>query len=253
MTPPDWIRRFLYFPETVVPPIDAVLRGAEVVRYQTDDGLRLSGWFLPVRDPSATVIVFHGNGGTMADRSDLAKGLAARGMSVLLAEYRGYGGNPGEPSEDGLLADAIAAHGYLAGRPDVDADRLVYFGESLGSGVSVGLAVDHPPAALVLRSPFTSFAEVIAMHYPMLPAAPLLPDRFDSLERIPGVTCPLLVVAGSSDSIVPAHLSRDLHDAAPGLKRYIEYPGADHNDWEISAGDQMLDDVAAFIAEHVGT
>ncbi len=252
MTPLNWIRRFLYFPETVVPPIEAVLPGGEVVRYQTDDGMRLLGWFLPVHGPIATVIVFHGNGGTMADRSDLARGLADRGMAVLLAEYRGYGGNPGEPSEDGLLADAAAALTYLRGRPDVDPDRIVYFGESLGSGVSVGLSADHPPAVLVLRSPFTSFAEVIAMHYPMLPAAPLLPDQFDSLERIPAVTCPLLVIAGSADSIVPASLSCDLYEAAAGEKRYVEYPGADHNDWEISAGEAMLDDVAAFVGEHIG-
>ncbi len=251
MTGLGWIRRFLYYPESFLPPIDAVLPGGEEVAFTTDDGLTLRSWFLAAADPLASVVVFHGNGGTMADRAPIAAGLAARRMNVLLAEYRGYGGNPGEPTEEGLIHDGRAAVRYATGRPEVDPGGLVLFGESLGSGVAVGLAAESPPAAMVLRSPFTSFAEVIAMHVPMLPAASLLPDRFDSLARIGSISCPLLVIAGSRDSIVPPEQSRRLNDAAGGPARYVEYPGADHNDWEIAAGEEMLDEVVAFIGGHL--
>lgn len=248
----SWIRRFMYYPERWVPPVEAVLPGAFDIVYDTADGLSLHGWFLPVGRPVATVVVFHGNGGTRADRADLAAGLAERGMAVLLAEYRGYGECPGSPTEEGLIADGRAARAYAEGRPDVDPGRLVLFGESLGSGVAVALAAEAPPAALVLRSPFSSFAEIAAKHIPMAAAAAVLPDRFDSLGRIPAAAVPLLTVAGSADTLVPPASSRRLHDAAPGPKRYLEFPGAGHNDWEIAAGDRMLDEVAAFVAGAVG-
>jgi len=248
----SWIRRFMYYPDRVVPPAEAVLPGAQEVAYDTEDGLTLHGWFLPADRTLATVVVFHGNGGTRADRADLAAGLAERGMAVLLAEYRGYGECPGSPTEDGLIADGRAARAYAEGRPGTDPGRLVLFGESLGSGVAVALAAESPPAALVLRSPFSSFAEIAAKHIPMAAAAAVLPDRFDSLERIPGVAAPLLTIAGSADTLVPPSSSRRLHDAAPGPKRYLEFPGAGHNDWEIAAGDRMLDEVASFVGGVLG-
>ena len=142
------------------------------------------------------------------------------GLSVLLFDYRGYGGNPGRPSEDGLAADARAAQAWLAAQPDVDPDRIAYFGESLGAAVAVGLAVQRPPAALVLRSPFTSLADVGAVHYPWLPVRRLLLDRYPSIERIASVHAPVLVIAGDRDDIVPAALSKRLYDAAAEPKRY---------------------------------
>jgi len=247
-----WIRRFLYFPDSAVPPVQMVLPGAVDVTFATSDGLDLHGWFLPVEQPAATAVVFHGNGGNRAGRADIAAGLARRGIQTLLAEYRGYGECPGEPSEEGLLEDARAAWAYLADRPDVDPARMVSFGESLGSGVAVGLAVDVPPAAMILRSPFSSFAEIARMHYPMLPVSGMLPDAFDSLVRIAEVHVPLLVAVGTADGIVPAASSRRLFEAAPGPKQYLEFPGADHNDWELAAGDRLLDAVAGFVAEHLG-
>jgi fermentation-respiration switch protein FrsA (DUF1100 family) len=104
------------------------------------------------------VLVFNGNGGNRAHRAPLAAALSRSGLAVLLFDYRGYGGNPGAPTEPGLLADARAARAYLASRPGVDPGRLVYLGESLGAAVAVALAVEVPPLALVLRSPFTSLA-----------------------------------------------------------------------------------------------
>lgn len=122
----------------------------------------------------------------------------------------------------------------------------MYFGESLGAAVAIGLAVEQPPAALVLRSPFTSLADVGRLHYPYLPVRLLLKDRYDSIGRIQDVSCPVLVVAGGADGIVPARQSRHLFDAARQPKRYVEIRGADHNDWELLAGRALLREVVRF-------
>jgi fermentation-respiration switch protein FrsA (DUF1100 family) len=142
-----------------------------------------------------------------------------------------------------LAADARAARAWLATQDDVD--RIAYFGESLGAAVAIGLAVEHSPAALVLRSPFTSLADVAAVHYPWLPARRLLLDRYPSIDRIASVRAPVMVVAGDRDDIVPATLSRRLYDAAAEPKRYVQLPGAGHNDPEPAF---VLDEIARFLS-----
>ena len=242
-------RRMIYFPLGTVPaPGDVGLLRAEQVRFATDDGLTLNGWFVPAGRPGAdTVIVFNGNAGNRAYRSDLAAWMSTAGMAVLLFDYRGYAENPGSPSEEGLALDARAARRYVLSRPDVDARRLVYFGESLGSGVAVRLAVEQPPRALVLRSPFTSFVDMGRVHYPFLPVAWLLRDRYPSIDRIAQVTCPVLVVAGANDTIVPAAQSRRLFDAAREPKHLLIVKGADHNDEALAAGQQVVAAVTIFV------
>lgn len=237
-------RRLIYFPASgPVPAVGELLPGGEDVSFDTEDGLRLRGWFVAGRTGRVTVLVFNGNGGNRSARAPLAAALARAGISVLLFDYRGYGGNPGHPTETGLAADARAAHGYLLSRPDVRAGSIVYFGESLGAAVALGLAVERPPAALVLRSPFTSLADVGALHYPYLPVGALLKDRYDSIGRVSSITCPLLVVAGAADTLVPAEQSRRLYAAAAEPKRYVEIADAGHNDWELLAGDRLLREI----------
>jgi uncharacterized protein len=246
-------RRMIYFPTGAAPAPAAVgLAGAEAVRLATGDGLRLQAWFLPAAGgPSRfTAVVFNGNAGHRGHRAELARALSARGIAVLLFDYRGYGGNPGTPSEAGLALDARAARAYVTTRSDVDPRRLVYFGESLGAAVALELAVADPPAGLILRSPFTSLADVGRVHYPVLPVGLLLRDRYPSIDRVSRLRCPLLVVAGSADAIVPVGQSRRLHDAATaaGVASALEIvEGADHNDLELLAGDEMLGAVEAFL------
>ena len=180
-------RRLIYFPGDAAPtPGEVGMSGVELVTFETTDGLGLSGWFLPQPGPSprVTVLVFNGNAGNRAHRGPLAAALHRHGFQVLLFDYRGYGGNPGTPTERGLIADSRAARAYLAGRADVDASRIVYFGESLGTAVAIDLAVAHPPLAVVLRSPFTSLVDVGRHHYRFLPVRLLLRDRFASIDQI---------------------------------------------------------------------
>ena len=247
-------RTLIYFPLDHVPsPSDVGLTDVETVTFPTEDGLVLSGWFVPSRAAAVagTVIVFNGNAANRAYRAPLAATLRSQGFQVLLFDYRGYGGNGGGPTEPGLVADARAARAYLLGRVDVDASRLVYFGESLGAAVAIALAVEHGPAAMVLRSPFTSLVDVGRVHYPFLPVALLLRDRFASLETIRDVKCPVLVIAGDRDRIVPVSQSRRLYDAVRAPKDLVIIAGADHNGPELGAGEEMMAVVVRFLSKHI--
>lgn len=248
-------RGLIYFPSrNLPPPAEAGLPQAEAVAISTDDGLTLGGWFVPASPPSkgATLIVFNGNGGNRGDRALLAARLAEQGVASLLFDYRGYGGNAGTPSERGLAADARAARRYLASRGDVDPNRIVYFGESLGSGVAVGLAIEQAPFALILRSPFTSLVDVGRLHYPFLPVALVLRDRFPSLDRIAGLRSPLLVIAAGEDRVVPASQSERLYAAASPPKRIVVIDGAGHNDEEILAGSRVIAAIVEFLGSLTG-
>ena len=243
-------RRLMYFPTVGVPaPAEIGLTDVEPVTFETTDGLVLSGWFVAASGPSprVTVLVFNGNAGNRAHRGPLAAAFHRHGLQVLLVDYRGYGGNPGAPTENGLASDSRAARAYLAGRPDVDASRIVYFGESLGTAVAIDLAVEHPPAALVLRSPFTSMADVGQHHYPFLPVRLLLRDRFAAIDQIRRIQVPLLVIAGGHDRIVPIENSRRLYDAAVAPKTLLVLPDADHNDAELLAGEVMIRAIVRFL------
>lgn len=261
-------RQLMYFPFGDVPPPAALgLHDVEPVAFTAADGVRLAGWFFPTSaegkapvgadaESSAlrgagqqrdTVIVFNGNAGNRAYRAPLATALRQLGVQVLLFDYRGFGGNPGAPTEQGLALDARAAREFLIRERRVDPGRLIYFGESLGTGVAVTLAIAHPPAALILRSPFTSMADVGQHHYWWLPVRRLIRDRYDSLAVISQLRSRLLVIAGERDRIVPAELSRRLYEAAPQPKTFVSLPGADHNDDELLAGRIMMDAIAEFL------
>ncbi|WP_369138347.1 alpha/beta hydrolase [Modestobacter versicolor] len=246
-------RRLVYLPDAgPVPAAAAVLPGARDVELTTSDGLVLGAWFVPGPTADApTVLVANGNGGHRGARAPLARALAAEGLAVLLFDYRGYGGNPGSPSEEGLARDVRAARSWLLEDAGVRLDRLLYLGESLGCAVVTELAVEHPPAALVLRSPFVDLAAVGSEHYPFLPVRLLLRDRYPVAEQLARVQAPTTVVHGGSDSIVPAAQSRRVADAAGRLHRRVEVPGADHNDAALGSGAPLVAAVVE-LAERTG-
>ena len=221
---------------------------------ETEDGLELSVW-LRIDDAATDrplVIVFPGNAGNRAGRIPLGNGLAQAGYGVVLGEYRGYGGNPGRPSEAGLTADAVAII-RMARELGLGAAGVVYFGESLGAAVAIGAASVEPPDALVLGSPFTSMVDVGRHHFPWLPVGRLVRDRYPSIERIDrgeidGV--PTLVIGGTADRTVPIGQSRAIAEAL-GATTY-EVPNVDHNDPLIRSAPAMVQAVAEFIDSAVG-
>jgi len=245
-------RRFVYFPDPAAPPPPARmgLEAAESLAFSTADGLRLQGWYVPAAgEQVGAVLVLPGNGGNRAGRWPLAAALRTAGLATLLVDYRGYGGNPGEPTQEGLLADARAAAAALERRSGVGRDRLVYFGESLGSAVAAGLAAERPPAALALRSPFPGLTEMGRRQFPWLPVGLLLRDRFPTAEWVARYRGPTLVIAGTADALVPPDLSRRVAEAAGGPVAVETITGAGHNDRALLDGGQMIGALMAFLEE----
>jgi fermentation-respiration switch protein FrsA (DUF1100 family) len=237
-------RQLLYFPDRSRPQLGALAQlGAREVSLTTTDGLSLLSWYLPPREGRPVIVYFHGNGGNIGDRADRMQRFAGEGYGMLMVEYRGYGGNPGAPTEAGLYEDAHAAGDFLE-RERIGDDRLVLYGESLGSGVAVHLAATRQIGALILESPFTSVSAVAQYHYPYVPAALLIWDRFDSLSRIGEVTAPILILHGGRDRIVPDGFSRALLGAAREPKESWFAADAGHEDL---AGFGALDQVVLFI------
>jgi fermentation-respiration switch protein FrsA (DUF1100 family) len=246
-------RRLIYFPDRSAPPPAAhVVPGAEDVTLHTADGLSLTAWLVRPRtkDRRLGVLVAPGNAGNRLARASLARELADLGLTVLLIDYRGYGGNPGRPTETGLARDVRAARAYLINEADVPADRLIYYGESLGAAVVTSLAAEHPPAGLVLRSPFTDLAAVGREHYPLLPVRLLLRDRYPVADLIARVDAPTVVVYGTADAIVPPAQSIGVAEAAKGPVRVVAVDGADHNDVSLVAGPELVDAVQN-LADHI--
>jgi hypothetical protein len=246
-------RRLIYFPfPAQVPRAEAVVAGARDVMLRTVDGLALGAWLVEAGEPDrgVAVLVANGNAGNRSLRAPLARALASAGLAVLLFDYRGYGGNPGRPSEQGLARDVRAAYRFLIEEAEVAPARLLYYGGSLGSAVVTELATEHPPAGLVLRSPFVDLASVGRVHYPFLPVRQLLRDRYPLADYLAGVEVPTTVVYGSRDSIVPPHQSRAVAAAAAGETRVVEIAGADHNDLALLEGEKLIEAVVE-LAERV--
>lgn len=235
-------------------PAASVLDGGVDVTLVTADGLDLAAWFVPpapqVHDREVAVLVAPGNGGNRLGRAGLAELLAERGFAVLLLDYRGYGGNPGRPTEAGLALDAKAAQRALAER-GYPPERTIYFGESLGAGVVAALQAAVPPAGLLLRSPFTSLADIGAHHYPFLPVEALLRDRYTVLVHVAATQVPVTVVHGDRDDVVPPAQSETVARAAPRLVEHLVIPGAGHND-AVMFGPKVADAVVRLADHAVG-
>lgn len=253
-------RGLIYHPSSgPLPSASDVLPGGQDVTLHTSDGLALAAWFFPASgqgDGSATdgaaatapvVLVAQGNGGNRGGRVDLARALTRHDISVLLFDYRGYGGNPGDPTEDGLARDVRAAYDYLVSERDVPRKRLFYFGESLGCGVVSELATEHPPAGMLLRSPFPDLAAVASEHYPWLPVRLLLKDRYPVADNVSALDdVPMVVVYGTDDSIVPPALSEQVAAAADARRVVVE--GAAHNDRALLDGPELIGAMVDLVA-----
>lgn len=231
-------RRLLYQADAS-PPREPAVSGLRSIEISTDDGERLGAWLFSAPAASSTVLVLNGNAGHREGRLPIAERLVAMGANVVLFDYRGYGDSSGRPTEDGLIRDALAARAWIDAQPELAGGPVVYYGESLGAAVSIALAERRAPDALILRSPFTSAVDVARVHYPFLPVRWLLADRWPSIDRIRNLSCPLLVIAGTGDTVVPFEQSVRLHDAYDGDKRFVRIDDVDHNDVALLDHDVM--------------
>jgi fermentation-respiration switch protein FrsA (DUF1100 family) len=171
-------------------------------------------------------------------------------VNVFLFDYRGYGASTGtrnDLSESATYDDAEGARAWLAARPEAAGTRLVLFGRSLGAAIALELACRRAPDALVLESAFTSLPDLAQALYPCLPVRLLLRTRYDSRAKIPTLACPLLVLHGQEDEIVPFAQGRRLFDAAPEPKTFCPIPLAGHNDVVARGGERYVDAWRTFL------
>lgn len=225
-------QRNLIYPAAAIAPrlADHNLPGLEAVETDTHPGLTLTHWFHAPSGPDRPLIVFfHGNGSHLSSAVAKMRPFVDAGFGLLATGYRGYSGNPGKPSEEGLTADARSVIDW-AHHQGYEADRLVYYGESLGTAVAVKMASERPPAALILEAPPSSVADVAAAHYWYLPVRPLIRDPWDSHAVIATIESPLLILHGENDPVVPIRFGRKLFEAAIEPKEAIWHPTALHTD-----------------------
>jgi hypothetical protein len=222
-------RKLMYFPEAArTAPATAGFAAADEVVLDTADGERVIAWHLPPRADKPIVLYFHGNGGALRYRVERFRALTADGSGLLALSYRGYGGSSGAPTEAGLLADADAAYAFAAAR--YPPERIVLWGESLGSAVAIALASARKVARLVLEAPFTSAADIGASVYWFMPVRLLMKDQFRSDTRIGRVTAPVLILHGTNDRVVPIAFGERLFALANEPKRMVRISGGGHND-----------------------
>ncbi|WP_419948908.1 alpha/beta hydrolase [Candidatus Palauibacter sp.] len=250
---------FVFYPEPLAPhethPRYWGFVDASEVRIPTEDGLELHAWWFPAAhdqragDGTArgegarggtarggtvrgAAIYFHGNAGHLGDRGTVAAALANLGLDVLLPDYRGYGASEGKPSEEGLYADARAAYRWLVEEEGIDPGHLIVFGNSLGSAVAADLAIGRPVAGVVLLGPFTDIPSIARHRLSWLPEWYLdwRSPRFDTRDRASRIEAPTLVGAGAEDRVIPPGQSRAVYEALAAPRRWLEVPGAGHND-----------------------
>lgn len=224
-------RYLIYFPARQTPKLqDYSATDMRSVHLLTSDNLRLLAWYKPAQNQQTTILYLHGNAGHIGHRMPLARQFINAGFGVLLPEYRGFGGNPGSPTEQGLYLDSEAALQYLY-QKGLKNRQIVVYGESLGTGVATRLAENRDFCGLILQSPFTSLASLAKYHYPWIFIKPR--DRFDSLSRIKNIHIPLLILQGTDDRIVPYEEGLKLFNAARQPKNRIDFDKKNHNDlWD---------------------
>ena len=200
------------------------------VDIKTGDGLDLKSWWAPPRRADGrTIIYFHDNAGHRGDRVDRVRPYLAQGYGVLLVGYRGYGGNPGRPSEQGFYADGRANLAFLKAE-GVAPDRTILFGESLGTAVAVQMATENRYRAVVLEAPIASVRRSAAVRYPLFAIDAIILDKFDSLSKIDRIDAPLLVIHGERDAVTLVRFGRMILDAAKEPKQGFFPPDAGHGD-----------------------
>jgi fermentation-respiration switch protein FrsA (DUF1100 family) len=237
-------RTIQYFPERFrTEPSAAGLPEAEEVMLDTPDGERVIVWHVPPRGDKPVFLYLHGNGASLRWRADRFRELTADGSGLVALSYRGYGGSSGSPTEAGLINDALTAYAFAAAR--YPAERIVLWGESLGSGMAVALAAEKPVGRVVLQSPFTSAADIGAQRYWFVPVRLLMKDQYRSDLRIGKVTAPVLVLHGDRDDIVPIALGERLYGLINAPKRFVRFPGGGHND----LGARAVEAAKQFLAE----
>jgi len=204
----------------------------EDVYFETSDHLRLNGWF--IKKPSArwTLLWFHGNAGNISHRLDKLSLFNLLNLNIFIFDYRGYGKSDGYPTEKGIYLDAQAAYDYLAGRFDIDKNKIIAYGDSLGGVTAIDLATKRRLGSLIVDSTFSSAADIARAIFPFVPSI-LLSTKMNSVLKVKRINIPKLFIHSINDEIIPFKLGKKLFDSAAEPKEFLEIKGGhntNHND-----------------------
>ncbi len=242
---------YVYYPERVLSSSPSSIGlDFESISFETRDGVKLSGWFIPRENARGVILFCHGNAGNISHRLESIQIFHRLGLDILIFDYRGYGQSEGKPSEQGTYQDAEAAWRYLIEERQVDPNEIIVFGRSLGGAVASWLAQSHTPGALILESAFTSLRDIAARLYPYLPVRLLLRFEYNTAEHLGRVNCPVLIVHSREDEIMPFSHGRRLFEVANEPKRFLELTGT-HNEGFLTSGKRYEEGLNAFISEYI--
>lgn len=221
---------FLYRPVQDVPysPEELGLDFEKII-FNSSDGLKLTGWYIPADTSQPTVLFCHGNGGNITHRLDSINIFHDLGLNCFIFDYRGYGNSEGSPTEEGTYLDADAAYKWLTEQKNVSADDIIIFGRSLGGSIAAYLATRVEPKSLIIESGFTSYADVGAKFYPYMPVRWFARYAYKTIDYIKKVNCPVMVIHSRNDEIIPFEFGLRLYEAANQPSEFVEIFGS-HND-----------------------
>lgn len=243
------MKSFIFYPEKEITrtPADAGL-SFEDLTIDTSDGVKINGWFVPYPGARTTLLWLHGNGGNISHRvSRIRRSHDALKTNVLIIDYRGYGRSGGRVSEKGTYLDAVAAYDYLLTRSDVDPERIIPFGSSLGAGVAIELSLQRKVRGLILEAPFVSIREMARVAFPWLPVGGLITTRYDNLSKIGRLEIPIMILHGDRDETTPFAQGQKLFEAAREPKVFYPVSGAGHNNTDVVGGQPYLAAISTFI------
>ena len=244
----------IYYPNmpgrNLVDTPERISRKYENVLFETGDNIKLHGWFIPAKNAKGTVLFFHGNAGNISHRLESIDVFNRLDLNVFIIDYRGYGQSEGKVTEKGTYRDAEAAWIYLTETRGISAKKIIIFGRSLGASIATWLASKHSPAALVIESGFTSIPSMAKRIYPFLPVRWLTYFQYDTKKNVTKISCPILVVHSKNDEIIPFEEGREIYNAAPEAKQFLELQGG-HNDGFLISGSIYVEGLRSFISENL--
>ena len=240
--------KMIYFPTSS---IDMTPRHIDLdydeVDFTADDSTKLNGWFIPNENHIGVILFCHGNAGNISHRLETIRIFHDLGLSVFIFDYRGYGKSDGKPSENGTYLDVEAAWAYLTKTKRIEPSEIIVFGRSLGGSIAAYIAKEQTPGALILESAMTSVPDVAAKIYPFLPVRLMARFKYDTINYIREISCPVLIIHSPDDEIIPYENGRRLFEAANEPKRFLELTGG-HNEGFMMAGEKYSDELRQFIS-----
>ncbi|MEW6040647.1 MAG: alpha/beta hydrolase [Elusimicrobiota bacterium] len=227
----------------------------EDVYIKTDDNVKLNGWFIPVKDKAKrktaiTILYLHGNAGNISHRVEIAKVFNEYDYNFFIVDYRGFGKSNGIPSEKGTYRDALAAYNYLITREDINPEKIVLYGQSLGGAIAIDLATKVKIAAIITEASLSSTIAVAKNVYPFLPLGLMMTQKFDALSKVDKITAPKLFIHSMDDEIVSFSQGEELFKKAKEPKEFMLARGG-HNSSFFIYTDEYIKRIKIFLKNHL--